>query len=162
MTIRDSADARTFNSVTSNYWVTSCLNFCNNKLVRSISLKVFYSFTNITASFSFTDSLVSHFLYKSKRCVYSYELHQQVDAIQMVMHNRCPFKEVDKKYSGCNLKTMELLDYALIGVCAIIRLNTVCCGTHNICFCGEIRKIITWYPLLSGAMYDIWEKHSSR
>ena len=33
-------------TVTSNYWVTS-LNFCNNKLVRSISLKVFYSITNI-------------------------------------------------------------------------------------------------------------------
>ena len=30
-----------------------------------------------------------------------------------------------KKYTGCNLKTMELLDCAFIGVCAVIRLNTV-------------------------------------
>ena len=41
----------------------------------------------------------------------------------------CLYKEVDKKYTGYNLKTMELLDCALIGVCAVIRSNTVCCGT---------------------------------
>ena len=48
-----------------------------------------------------------------------------VDAIQMSAHNICLYKEVDKKYTGCNLKTMELLDCALIGICAVIRLNTV-------------------------------------
>ena len=48
-----------------------------------------------------------------------------VDAIQMSTHNICLFKEVDKKYTGCNLKTTELLDCALIGVCAVIRSNTV-------------------------------------
>ena len=37
----------------------------------------------------------------------------------------CFYKVVDKKYSYCNLKTMELLDCALIGVCAVIRSNTV-------------------------------------
>ena len=42
-------------------------------------------------------------------------------------------KEIDKKYTSCNLKTTELLNCGLIGVCAVIRLNTVC-------FCGEIRK----------------------
>ena len=31
----------------------------------------------------------------------------------------------DKKYTGCNLKTTEFLDCALIGVCAVIRSNTV-------------------------------------
>ena len=40
------------------------------------------------------------------------------------------YKEVDKKYTGCNLKTMELFncvfDCALIGVCAVIRSNMVC------------------------------------
>ena len=56
---------------------------------------------------------------------YSFELHRQVDAIQMGIHNICLYKEVDKKYTGYNLKTMELLDYALIGVCAVIRSNTV-------------------------------------
>ena len=58
-------------------------------------------------------------------CGYSFELHRQVDAIQMGIHNICLYKEVDKKYTGCNLKT-ELLDCALIGVCAVIRLHTVC------------------------------------
>ena len=37
----------------------------------------------------------------------------------------CLYKEGDKKYTGCNLKTTELLDYVLIGVCAVIRSNTV-------------------------------------
>ena len=43
----------------------------------------------------------------------------------MGTHNICLYKEVDKKYTGCNLKTTELLDCALIGVCAEIRLNMV-------------------------------------
>ena len=43
----------------------------------------------------------------------------------MSTHNICLYKEVDKKYTGCNLKTTELLDCALIGVCAVIRSNTV-------------------------------------
>ena len=43
----------------------------------------------------------------------------------MSTHNICLYKEVDIKYTGCNLKTMELLDCALIGVCAVIRSNTV-------------------------------------
>ena len=36
----------------------------------------------------------------------------------------CLYKEVDKKYTGCNLNTTELLDCAL-GVCTVIRPNTV-------------------------------------
>ena len=54
-----------------------------------------------------------------------FELHRQVDAIQMSTHNICLYKEKDKKYTACNLKTTELLDCALIGVCVVIRLNTV-------------------------------------
>ena len=27
-------------------------------------------------------------------------------------------------------------------------------STHNICFCGEIRKILCRYPLLSVAMFN--------
>ena len=42
-----------------------------------------------------------------------------VDAIQMGTHNTCLYKEVDRKYTGCNVKTMELLDSALIVVCAV-------------------------------------------
>ena len=64
-------------------------------------------------------------LYKSICCGYSFELHRQVDAIQMGTHNICLYKEVDKKYTGCYLKTTEVLDCALIGVCAVIRSNTV-------------------------------------
>ena len=51
-------------------------------------------------------------------------MHRQVDAIQMVTHNICLYK-VDKKYTGCNLEITELFDSALIGVCAVIRANTV-------------------------------------
>ena len=37
----------------------------------------------------------------------------------MDTHNICLYKEVDKNYTGCNLKTTELLD------CAVIRSNMV-------------------------------------
>ena len=67
----------------------------------------------------------SNFIYKGISCGYSFELHRQVDAIQMSTHNICLYKEVKKKYTGCNLKTTEFLDCALIGVCAVIRSNTV-------------------------------------
>ena len=70
-------------------------------------------------------------------CGYLFELHRLVDAIQMGTHNICLYKEVDKKYTGCNLKTTELLDCALVGVCVVIRLNTVlreiCTSTYQIC-----------------------------
>ena len=48
-----------------------------------------------------------------------------VDAFQMGTHNICLYFEVDKNYTGCNLKTMELLDCTLIGVCVIITSNMV-------------------------------------
>ena len=66
-------------------------------------------------------------LYKIKIICYEYsiELHRQVDAIQLGTHNISFYKEVDKKFTGCILKTTELLDCALIGVCAVIRSNTV-------------------------------------
>ena len=38
----------------------------------------------------------SDFLYKSICCGYSFELHRQIDAIQMGTHNICLYKEVDK------------------------------------------------------------------
>ena len=41
-----------------------------------------------------------------------------------VPNNIC-FHKVDKKYTGCNLKTTELPDCAILGVCAVIMLNTV-------------------------------------
>ena len=69
--------------------------------------------------------LFSDFPYKSMCCGFSFELHRQVDAIQMGTHNICLSKEVGKKYTGCNLKTTVLLGCALIGVCAVIRSKTV-------------------------------------
>ena len=41
----------------------------------------------------------------------------------MNTHKICLYKEVDKNYTGCNLKTTKLLDCALVGVCAVIRSN---------------------------------------
>ena len=52
--------------------------------------------------------------------VYSFELHRQVDAIQMGTHNICLYKEIDKIHW-----LLSLLDFALIVVCAVIRSNTV-------------------------------------
>ena len=59
----------------------------------------------------------SDFLSKSRYCGYSFELHRHVHATQMGSHNICLNEEVDKKYTGCILKTMELLDCGLIRVC---------------------------------------------
>ena len=43
----------------------------------------------------------------------------------MCTHNICLYKEVDIKYTGCYLKHTKLLVCVLIGVCAVIRPNTV-------------------------------------
>ena len=42
----------------------------------------------------------------------------------MSTHNIC-LSKVDKKYNGCKTETTELIDCGLIGVCAVIRSNTV-------------------------------------
>ena len=65
------------------------------------------------------------FIIYSICCGYSFELHRQVKAIQMDTHNICLYKEVDKNYTVCNLKTTELLDCALMGACTVIRSNMV-------------------------------------
>ena len=70
-------------------------------------------------------AIFSDFLYKGICCGDSFELHRQVDAIQMSTHNICFYKEVKQKYTGCNLKTTEFHKCALLGVCAVIRSNTV-------------------------------------
>ena len=44
----------------------------------------------------------------------------------MSTNDICFYEDVDKRYNGCNLKTLELLDCALIGACAVIRSNMVC------------------------------------
>ena len=52
---------------------------------------------------------VSDFRYKSICCGYSFELHQQADAIQMGTHN-IRLYTTDIEYTDCNLNTSELLD----------------------------------------------------
>ena len=80
---------------------------------------------NQNRTFDDDNAIFSDFLFKGICCEYSFELHQQVDAIQMSTHNICLYKEVKKKYTGCNLKTTEFLDCALIGVYAVIRSNMI-------------------------------------
>ena len=47
-------------------------------------------------------------------------------AIQMGTYNiYTVYIEVDKKHTGCNLKTIELLHCAFIGVCMVIRVNII-------------------------------------
>ena len=67
--------------------------------------------------------LLTDFLYKRICCGYPFELHRQVDAIQIGTHNICLYKNINKKYTGCNLTETGLHDCALIGVCAVIRSN---------------------------------------
>ena len=55
----------------------------------------------------------SDFHHKSICCGYSFESHQEVDVIQMGTHNISLYKEVNKKYTGCNLKTTVLLNVCL-------------------------------------------------
>ena len=80
-------------------------------------LKVHFKNNQQRTYLMFVRFFSSDFRYKSICCRYSFELHRQVDAIQIGTHNICLHKEVDKNYTGCNL---ELLDCALIGVCAVI------------------------------------------
>ena len=44
-------------------------------------------------------AIFSDFLYKGRCCGYSFELHRQVDAIQMSIHNISLYKEVNKRYT---------------------------------------------------------------
>ena len=54
----------------------------------------------------------------------AYVVGTLLNCMQMGTHNICLYK-VDKRYTGCNLEITELLDCVLIGVCAVIRANTV-------------------------------------
>ena len=63
----------------------------------------------------------------------------------MGTHNICIYKEVDKKYARCKLKTTNLLDCALIGVCAVIKLNTV----FSICFNTQVQNGLIRHKVLS-------------
>ena len=91
----------------------------------------------------------------------------------MGTHNVYLYKEVDKKYTGCNLKTTELLDCALINHYIVICFSyfstkayvestyknptislreALLMSTHNICFRVEIRQMFIWISLLFRTM----------
>ena len=89
--------------------------------------------------------LLTDFLYKSICCGYPFELHRQVDAIQIGTHNICFYKNINKKYTGCNLTETGLHDCALIGVCAVIRSNTVLYSALKVS--RYVRKWIFWHML---------------
>ena len=62
----------------------------------------------------------------------------------MGTHNICLYKTVDKKYTDCNPKTMDLLDCALIGAHGVNRLNKVFLH-ENIMLCALIRSALMKY-----------------
>ena len=55
----------------------------------------------------------------------AYVVGTHLNCINKSMQFWVPTTFAFKKYTGCNLKTIELLDCVLIGVCAVIRPNTV-------------------------------------
>ena len=60
-----------------------------------------------------------------------------------------PLLRSTQKVHGCNLKTMELLDCALIGVYAVIRSNTVCSKEEKsksgtVCILGLVKHFVFW------------------
>ena len=88
--------------------------------------------------FFFCVCVFSDFLYKSICC----------GSIWIASTTTYAFirKEVDIKYTGCNLKSAELLDCALIGVCAVIRSNTVFQISYH--SCAILKMLVqTWTPL---------------
>ena len=140
------------------------------KLVIKYVLRVYFKI--LSAKYLSNDAYamfcVFYFLYKCIYCEYSFELHRQVYAIQMgtsmqfkwVPTTYAFIKKVDKKYTGCNLKTTELLDCALKGVYAVIRSNMVYCGTHHCNRLGDSNEypqfLFSWRSTKNG--YHFWLK----
>ena len=60
-------------------------------------LRILYKKRSEKDLFNDDYAIFSDFLYKGICCGYSFELHRQVDAIQMSTHNICLCKEVKKK-----------------------------------------------------------------
>ena len=68
-------------------------------------MRFYFIIIIIIIFFFFFSFFFSDLLYKSICCEYAFDLHGQVDVIQLgtCTHNVCLYKEVDKKYTGCNL-----------------------------------------------------------
>ena len=77
----------------------------------------------------------------------------------MSTHNICLYKEAKKKCTGCNLKTTEFLDCALIGVCAVIRSNTVLHVVFlKITFPLYVDQLYKLFVYFSKSKYTWWQK----
>ena len=63
----------------------------------------------------------------------------------MGTHNVCLYKELDKQYTGCNLKTMVLLDCELIEVCVVFRANTIFKKVQNILQTFKLGGMVACY-----------------
>ena len=72
----------------------------------------------------------------------------------MGTHNICHYKEVDKKYTSCILKTMELLG------CVIIMLNKVMEKQENIYL--DISLILSYVDLWDTVKYTKKQKKNTR
>ena len=97
----------------------------------------------------FMPSFFLIFCKKKHKLSYSFELHQQVDAIQMVTHNICLYKEVDKQFTGCNLKTTRLLHCALRRVWYVFLACTPCNHPKFCYFCIFASKAL---------IYSAWQE----
>ena len=83
--------------------------------------------------------------------------------IQIGNHNICLYKEVDKKYTGCNLKTTELLNPspANSGYTLLLQI-WICTVCHLVCeFIYKIWiKQSDWLTIRSGSgilIYSAWQ-----
>ena len=92
----------------------------------------------------------SDFLYKSICCGYSFELHRQVDAIQMGTHNICLYnRQVDAIQMGTHNiclynRQVDAIQMGTHNICLYNRqVDAIQMGTHNICLYKEIDKKYT-------------------
>ena len=73
-----------------------------------ITAQTHISAVKLFLSLQITNRVLILLLYKSIRCWYSFELPQQVEAIQMSTNNLCFYKETQKK------NHINIIKYALI------------------------------------------------
>ena len=73
-----------------------------------------------------------------------------------------PLERSRQKYTGYNLKTVELLDCALIGICAVIRSNMVCSLYHCYCSCFRRAPLATFHDVKHTVSYIFLEETKKR
>ena len=71
----------------------------------------------------------------------------------MSTHNICLYKKVARKYTCCNLMTPELLNCALIGVCAVIRSNMVFIHVDE--KSALSRAMLSYFQLMRNLLHEL-------